>query len=728
MSHTTFFNAHHSPIGAFATFTFGCKGARGGLGLELAGPANEGIYVGVEDRSQPGRFAALPFFEARQESAPADDYDVEGLSSFRRAAAVEFFPDEQVTRVLGPAIDQWQAGDLTFRVVSRVVSLPDPEGCADEDLRAAVVPAVIAELTVDNTRGVFPRKAFFGYAGSGRANSMRVVREGGLTGVAQGGSTAILCDDESVYAGIAWQPEAILNPIHESNLNFMLGDLGLIVGTVGPGEVRTFRFAICFFREATATTGIRTRYLYRRWFNRIEDVGRAALGCFDCWMERSLALDSQLAEGLGCERALMMSHAIRSYLGSTQLLEADNGEVVWVVNEGEYRMMNTFDLAVDQAFFELSLHGWTVRNALDLFAKRYSYEDEVRFPGDPTKYPGGLAFAHDMGVANAFAEPGRSCYEQAGLRGCFSYMSCEELVNWILCSCLYAHAFRASDPEWIVSKRDTLRSCLQSLANRDNPDASLRNGLMGLDSSRCEGGSEITTYDSLDASLGQARNNVYLAVKAWAAYVLLEPLFRSLGDEDSSRLAADQASRCASTIVSAADEDGFLPAIVGEGVTAKIIPAIEGLAFAFIGGRRDAVDARGPYGALIRCLERHFEAVMKTGICLFKDGGWRLSSTSRNSWLSKIYLCQFIAERILGKRADSNADRAHLSWLMREDNAYYAWSDQMVAGKAVGSRYYPRGVTSILWLADGKGDVLADLTAKLGSSQASEDASRLRAS
>jgi hypothetical protein len=37
---------------------------------------------------------------------------------------------------------------------------------------------------------------------------------------------------------------------------------------------------------------------------------------------------------------------------------------------------------------------------------------------------------------------------------------------------------------------------------------------------------------------------------------------------------------------------------------------------------------------------------------------------------------------------------------MDEDNAYYAWSDQMVAGKAHGSRYYPRGVTSALWLSD----------------------------
>lgn len=45
----------------------------------------------------------------------------------------------------------------------------------------------------------------------------------------------------------------------------------------------------------------------------------------------------------------MLTHSIRSYYGSTQLLDAD-GKPFWVVNEGEYRMMNTFDLTVDQMF------------------------------------------------------------------------------------------------------------------------------------------------------------------------------------------------------------------------------------------------------------------------------------------------------------------------------------------------------------------------------------------
>ncbi|HEY8967299.1 MAG TPA: glycoside hydrolase family 52 protein, partial [Candidatus Methylacidiphilales bacterium] len=57
---TPFFNAQHSPIGAFASFTLGAKGAKGGLGLELGKPADQNIYIGVEEEGQPGRFACLP--------------------------------------------------------------------------------------------------------------------------------------------------------------------------------------------------------------------------------------------------------------------------------------------------------------------------------------------------------------------------------------------------------------------------------------------------------------------------------------------------------------------------------------------------------------------------------------------------------------------------------------------------------------------------------------------
>ncbi|MBS1728464.1 MAG: beta-xylosidase [Armatimonadetes bacterium] len=702
VANAKFFNAHHSPVGAFASFTFGCKGALGGLGMELKGPADEGIYIGVEDAKNPGHFVALPFFEGQEEEVVAEDYDIEGLSDYQFARTTRLFADGDVTRTFGACTDQWTAGDLTFRVASPLSKLPDPSSAPDEFLRQAFAPVVFAELTIDNRAGTTARRAFFGYAGSNRSNSMRTWRRDGVVGIAQGREIAIATSDPTAYAGVAWQPEAILSPRHGENVDFMLGNIGLVVVTVPAGELKTIRYAIGFFREGTATSGIESRYLYRRWFDNVEEVATYGLSRHSAAFRDSAEIDRRLSQKLDPVRALMAGHAIRSYLGATQMLELTDGSPLWVVNEGEYRMMNTFDLTVDQLYMELALNPWTIRNVLDLFVERYSYDDQVRFPGDEQTHPGGIAFCHDMGIGNVFSPDGHSCYEQAGLRGVFSYMSFEELVNWALCACLYLQ--HTDDWAWGEKHREVFARVVQSMANRDNPDSAKRNGVMGLDAARCKGGKEITTYDSLDASLGQARNNLYLAVKTWAAYALMAPVLDRLGNSDAANLARLQAEKCVSTLLASVDNEGLLPAVIGEGVEARIIPAIEGLIFPYVAGRADLVPAD-----LQSALEKHFDRILRQGLCLFEDGGWKLSSTSRNSWLSKIYLCQFIAETILGKPADQRADQAHLSWLMDEDNAYFAWSDQMLAGKAHGSRYYPRGVTSLLWLATDSGQAIGQI-------------------
>jgi hypothetical protein len=143
--------------------------------------------------------------------------------------------------------------------------------------------------------------------------------------------------------------------------------------------------------------------------------------------------------------------------------------------------------------------------------------------------------------------------------------------------------------------------------------------------------------------------------------------------------------------------------VLHENIQSRIIPAIEGLIIPYCLGFQDVLSESGPYGALIMTLKRHLKNVLKPGICLFHDGGWKVSSTSDNSWLSKVYLCQFLAEEVLGLAPEvggfESADRAHAAWLLDPRNTYWAWSDQIISGVAKGSKYYPRGVTSILWLA-----------------------------
>lgn len=725
-----FYNVQHSPIGAFASFTLGFKGKSGGLGLELGKPADQNVYIGFQS-IHGDEYEALPFFE---EVADASNrYDIEKLeetgnemgqvfptspngtdrdkpSGWYQASPVvlKAFEDEQITRQLEAATDTWQAGDLTFRIYSPVRSVPDPANSTAEELKSAIIPAVFAELTLDNRKGVRSRKGFFGYEGSDPYSSMRRLSdtsEGKFAGIGQGRLTSIACKDEGVQTALGFTMEKILEEKLEHNLAFGLGGTGAILMDVPPGEQRTYRFAVCFYRGGLVTTGIDASYAYTRFFKNIDAVADYALDNIDKLIESSVSAShwSESAK-LSEDQSFMLAHAIHSYYGSTQYLDAD-GKDIWIVNEGEYRMMNTLDLTVDQLFFELAMNPWTVRNELELFTSRYSYEDTVVFPGETEEHPGGITFTHDVGVANHFSRPQYSAYEMAGLDDCFSYMSHEELVNWLCAALVYIE--QTKDRDFVERMLPTLLACFESMLNRDHPDPDKRNGLMGLDSTRTQGGAEISTYDSLDASLGQSRNNIYMAGKCWAAYVALEKFFKQEGYGEQAASAGLQAEKCADSITAHMNSEGYIPAIINEDNHSCIIPAIEGLIFPLFTGCEAALDAQGRFANYLQALRTHLNTALVPGKCLFDDGGWKLSSTSNNSWLSKIYLSQFIAREILQlpwDEAGAAADAAHVSWLLHPELSYWCWSDQILSGLIGGSKYYPRGVTAILWLYEGIGN------------------------
>lgn len=702
MPKNIFFNAHHSPIGAFSSFTLGFPGASGGFDLELGRPPRENVYIGLETKEEKGQYQALPFFGASE--TESNRYDIENPDpNPDKPNIIKGFAKDSIQREFSAATDTWKAGDLTFTIYSPVQSVPDPTTASAEELKQAIVPSVTAELTVDNTNGMSTRRAFFGYQGNDTYSSMRRIQDTSdkLIGVGQGSITSLVTDDPSVKSAMHFTLEDILLNEHEENWSFGLGKVGILVMDVPAGTKKTYRFALNFYRSGQATVGIDTNYYYTKLFKNIDDVGEYTLSHFDTLKEAAETSNHLFEKDtLSEDQAFMMAHAVRSYYGSSQLLES-NGEPIWVINEGEYRMMNTFDLTVDQLFYELKMNPWTVKNVLNLFVDRYSYEDKVVFPGDTTEYPGGISFTHDMGIANTFSRPHYSAYELVGIDGCFSHMTFEQLVNWVLCASVYVE--QTNDKQWLEENLSVLEKCFDSMLNRDNPDPEKRNGVMGLDSSRVMGGAEITTYDSLDVSLGQARNNLYLASKSWASYIALEKIFKEMNLTELSQQAGEQAEKCANTIVSHVTSSGYIPAVIGENVDSQIIPAIEGLVFPYFTNCKEALDPNGRFASYIQALKKHLSTVLTEGACLFPDGGWKISSTSSNSWLSKIYLSQFIAREILDwqwDEAGAKADAAHVEWLTHPTLSIWSWSDQIISGEITGSKYYPRGVTSVLWLEE----------------------------
>lgn len=683
------YHTQHSPLGAFASFTCGLPGSGGGFGQALGGPAEQNLHIGWRRAGQPWRL--LPFY--RETTGAAD-------AAFLGEAAPHGFgpPPDRIAldpadyaRALGWASDRFSHGPFAFTLHSPWDVTPRPDTLDRDAARLALSPVVCAVLEGDNTDSDEPLELVFGLGdttGPWRPlNDARPDLVGFARGLAHGFATPP-SPEVSQHQGL----EAWSGHYHDHRGLHLLGGECQLRFTIPPRSRRTYPLALGFHRAGPVTSGISASLFHATLFADLEDVLAHGLAHHERTLALSARRDAELtAAPLSDDQRWLVAQATHGYLGSTELLATADGAPLWVVNEGEYRMINTFDLTVDHLFFELRWFPWAVRDTLDLFAERYAYTDSL-----------GLSFTHDMGVADQFTPPGRSSYECADLRGCFSHMTAEQLVNWICCACTYAE--KTADTTWLARRAPTLAACAASLRHRDHPDPARRDGLMKCDSDRCgPEGSEITTYDSLDVSLGQARNNLYLAVKTLAAWHLLARAFATLGDTAAATAALADADRLAATLESKHEPDtGLFPAVFENGNRSRLIPAVEGLVFPLYLGFADALRARHP--RLFAQLETHLRHCLVPGVCLDADSGaWKLSSTSHNTWFSKIALAQHVVRRLfpaaLNPAAEA-ADAVHARFQQSHPLGRFAMVDQVhsATGADLGSRYYPRVVTACLWL------------------------------
>jgi xylan 1,4-beta-xylosidase len=706
------FNAQHSPAGAFFSFTCGHFGTRGGFGLQIGKPGNQDLYIGVKDgdRTSDSQLTCLPFYEgAKEDAAAAFLVEQERTTEPRMQRKVVSYRADQIKRHYGWASDKWVTPDFEFTIHTPFFPIPEPkDGYA---LQLSILPAILADLVVDNTKGTTPKTVFFamGFPDAGarldRSDhdiySFGWRRQFGVRGVA-------ITDDGFAkvepFTFMRWTPDFGLKEL----VTHGLGNCPGIGITVPPGQRGGLRFAIAAHLDGVVTTGIEGKYFYTRAYGSLDVVMDVALTRAGHLLSQSALLDRQLLEsGLSADQQFLIAHSTRSYYGSTQLLDV-GGDPFWIVNEGEYCMMNTLDLSVDHVFWELKQNPWVVRNLLDNFVRHYSYIDDVIDRKTGKRKPGGISFCHDMGIHNNFSPRGNSSYELPNLdAACFSYMTAEQLCNWILMAASYAAA--TGDDEWVRRSQATIHSCMVSLMQRCG-----ENGWVAFESSRCgKNAAEITTYDSLDHSLAQTRNNVYMAVKCWAAYRGLALLLHKAQIGGFFGELRRRADLIVNSLTREVGPDGILPAVFepeNTGHRSRILPAIEGLIYPLMWGDAiipddDFVDEKAlSPNDLLRA---HTAALLKDPEHRnqFADGGLRLSSTSNNSWISKIAIFQHVARAVFGLERDATiaelfarADAAHVKWETEGASAYWAMSDQMVNGVAQGSKYYPRCVTTALWL------------------------------
>ncbi len=466
---------------------------------------------------------------------------------------------------------------------------------------------------------------------------------------------------------------------------------------------------------------------------------------------------------LNPDQQFLIAHSTRSYYGCTQLLEIDGGGgPYWIVNEGEYCMMNTLDLSVDHMFWELKQNPWVIKNLLDNFVKHYSYHDQVKLPPTSTQdsalstqrpalpsppeghllrprprrpqpilpprhqqlrtpQPHRLLQLHDPGTTLQL-DPHR------------------RLVTLQRTSDIDLKALKETMPKFFASASTLCATVLPlALCNTTllcvvlefGEGSGQFYGFISLRFSRHTSPHRTSTYDSL--------------VKCWAAYEGLALLFRALeirveSEQDQHSASWDKATEAAMNTARCLAQLGrdheILPAVFWESSAAsaaRILPAIEALVYLMyweqVRDKSIFPDDLNPFP--VRFLNHGYSpghavanmhAALRTdNITLlsdqenrnkFSDNGIRLSSTSDNSWASKIAIIQHVARRLFNlnengqERPPSSSpnagweasDAAHTRWQTNPTSAYWACSDQIINGTAKGSKYYPRIITTTLWL------------------------------
>ena len=696
-----FFNSDHSPVGAHASLIYGMQ-ASGGLNMldvrrQHGRPlmVQDGIVVAVRDGKR-GKVQVMPF-----------------CPEIADPSLAEFSDSSKVTRVLRACVDHWDMGyGISWRHYSPYWKLDDIDHATEADKARFLLPATWITFTVDNLRGHEEKTLLFSLLDKSPTSQQTWGTHHGFVL-----SKEVEMAPHEGDIGVLSSKHAIAVPaklgklltVDEVRKQFGIADATTAVAVeVPPRQRREWTIVLGHYNDQPLVNLGNAKLYLTKYYRSINAVMEAAIRAYPAAKERS---EAYLAEVKGWDtndyRRFLFGHALASYMFNTRLFLRDDGQYLWSVIEGEYDYINTFDLVVDQVFLELAMHPWTVRNELDLYASNFHYVDKISVPDtkpipdvNSSVYDGGLTFNHDMGSAFSYKTS-----EQAALP--YPLMSQEELQNWILSAGLYWK--KTNHAAWLREKRSVIEQCLASMLVRDDLNPAERDGITSYASTatappKAAKQGEITTYDSLDFSLKFPVNSAYITTKNFASYLALEAMFRELGDAERAAVSQTGAVRAARSMSAHFNvSTKSFPARFGGEFDARVIPAVEGLAYPYLMGLKEAVSPSGPYGEFIQLMRTHMDSVLQTGICLDPvSGAWKMSSSTTNTWESKIYLAQFVTEKVLGlsdDRTHGNVDAVHYA-IQVLGNAATAWSDQVLSDTGAtkgGSRHYPRGVTSYLW-------------------------------
>lgn len=673
-----FFTLAHAPFGGDGCFSIGKNG--GGVKIASSRLAADSIYIGYK---QKDTLRLLPFYDDSNNivNSFTSDYGVGNIVK-------QDFIEDEIVRNVTPCEDCIKAGKAEIKIITPFFKCPNLDNINTDDLKKLVAPVVLIEIIFDNRQGCEEITGLFALSNiQGREKTTEVNGFYTFNGGYGVCSSAESTSDFDICSFVTSKAK-----------DFILAPISGFKVSVPSGEISSIKVVIGFYKSGTVTSGnFAYPYFYTSVFKDINEVLAYGMNNFDALKKIAANTDDYFKKLSGCSDDLtLFSHAVKGYFASTALF-GSREKYLYVVNEGSFRMLNTLDLFIDHIFFESDFYPFVVNNQLKTYYEHYSYTDVIK---EGNYSANGISFCHDIGCFNVFTPSGTSSYEIEGTSGCYSYMTAEQLYNFVI-----ACAINLKNGYDMHFSQDEIFKLYNSIIMRDGLTEQTRLGVMNINSSKCGDGGEITTYDSIDHSLGVGRGNLYLNMKRLNALKCIQ----LLNGNNTEFIAAAEKEFL---LVLKNIEDSFdyaqnkFFANKQLNVETAILPVIEPLIYF------KKLNIKVPQSLIALCT-KHLKTVLQPGNCLFSDGGFKLSATSINSWQSKAFICIVIAESIFKEFYNTQtitsesefdyikilqkAKRAHLNWWENgcADNCAI---DQVFDGRTVEKGfYYPRGISSFLF-------------------------------
>ncbi|GAF71065.1 unnamed protein product, partial [marine sediment metagenome] len=304
---------------------------------------------------------------------------------------------------------------------------------------------------------------------------------------------------------------------------------------------------------------------------------------------------------------------------------------VW---EGEFKYLNTVDVAHDYGVLEGLYFPWVLKLELESWKKNAKQEEK------------GIVIPHDLG--RRFEIEGIQAFKTEGWQT--SGMPVEENTNFILLSYWYWN--QTNDDQFIKETAGFIKKLTQSLINRDTNN----NGIVDTDIG-------ITTYDN-DGNLAlyKGPDNTYLGIKQLAAYISAEKIFEISNDKEAKDLASQQAQMITESLKKAYDAYGFIPLSLNSSFAEKYlfegkkVYGTEEQGFPFIIGLfyPTLTKLESPYlDELLPILAKSYSSAYEKSLVKNENGkvvGLQLAEYQHGNlgWFSHSVMADYIAERLLG--------------------------------------------------------------------------------